>query len=105
MLTATDRLTASINGVPGLAVHGEPEGVHFSFGSDELDMIAVGDGLMARGWMMNLQTEPESLLLMLSAQHDTALVDRFAAELAAVCDGVRRGDIVRRSNEEAYGIY
>lgn len=105
VLASTDRLVAAINRTPGLAVHGAPEGVHFSFGSDELDMIAVGDGMMARGWMMNLQTEPESLLLMLSAQHDAALVDRFAEELADVSEGVRRSRIGRQGNENAYGIY
>lgn len=105
MLTSTDRLAAAINDIPGLYVHGAPEGVHFSFGSDEVDMIAVGDGLMARGWMMNLQTEPESLLLMLSAQHDTEIIDAYAEDLAEVTDSVRAGRIGRRNSDKAYGIY
>lgn len=105
ILTSTDRLIAAINQLDGFFVHGMPEGVHFSFGSDELDMIAVGDGLMARGWMMNLQTEPESLLLMLSAQHDSDVVDMYVEELADVADGVRAGRVGRRNNDEAYGIY
>lgn len=105
ILASMDRLVAAINDIPGLYVHGVPEGVHFSFGSDELDMVAVGDGMMARGWMMNLQTEPESLLLMLSAQHDKNVIDKYAEELADVADGVRTGRIARRNNDEAYGIY
>lgn len=105
VLGATDRLAAAINKIPGLAVHGRPESVHFSFGSDELDLIAIGDGLMARGWMMNLQKEPDSLLLMLSAQHDKALVDRYAEELAEVVRDVRDGKCGRQDNEQAYGIY
>lgn len=104
-LEATDQIVAAINGLDGLAVHGEPEGVHFSFGSDELDMMAVGDGLMAKGWMLNLQTEPESLLLMLSTQHDDALIARFVTELIEVCEGVRAGTISRQGNDDAYGIY
>ena len=55
--------------------------------------------------MMNLQTEPESLLLMLSTQHDAAAVDRYASDLAEVVDGVRAGRIKRRDNAAAYGIY
>jgi len=86
-------------------VHGTPEGVHFSFGSDEFDMMAVGNGLMAKGWMMNLQTEPNSLLLMLSSQHDAAVVDRYVAELAEVCDEVKAGTIAEAGNDQAYGIY
>jgi len=105
ILDSTDRLVAAINKIPGLIVHGMPEGIHFSFGSDELDMIAIGDGLMERGWMMNLQTEPESLLLMLSAQHDADLVDTYAEELADVAEGVRTGRTSRRDNDKAYGIY
>ncbi len=105
ILAATDVLTAAINQIPGLYVHGEPQGVHFSFGSDELDMIAIGDALMAKGWMMNLQTRPESLLLMLSAQHDVELVTRYAAELAEVVTRVSDGRIARQDNEQAYGIY
>ena len=105
VLSSVDRLTAAIDQIPGLYVHGQPQAVHFSFGSDELDMIAIGDALMARGWMMNLQTQPESLLLMLSAQHDMAVVDRFATELAEVAAEVGKGRLGRRRNEEAYGIY
>ncbi len=104
-LACVDRLIGSINRIPGLYVHGRPQGVHFSFGSDELDMIAVGDALMARGWMMNLQTKPESLLLMLSTQHDAAVVDHYAAELAEVVAAVGDGQLGRKQNDEAYGIY
>lgn len=105
ILGAMDRLVELINQVPGLKVHGKPQGVHFSFGSDELDMIAIGDALMARGWMMNLQTEPESLLLMLSAQHDIPLVEKYASELDEVVQLVRKGRVKRRQNEATYGIY
>lgn len=105
VLDSVDRLTAAIDRIPGLAVHGKPEGVHFSFGSDELDMIAVGDGLMDKGWMMNLQTQPESLLLMLSSQHDANVVDRYAEDLAEVASAVRDGRIRRQQYDEAYGIY
>lgn len=105
ILNSTDRLVSAINGIPELEVHGAPEGVHFSFGSDELDMIAVGDGLMARGWMMNLQTEPESLLLMLSAQHDAGVVDAYMGDLTGVISKVRSGNITRHNNDDAYGIY
>jgi len=105
MLGATDRLVELISRIPGLKVHGKPQGVHFSFGSAELDMIAIGDALMARGWMMNLQTEPESLLLMLSAQHDIPLVESYASDLHEAARLVREGRVTRRQNEAAYGIY
>ena len=105
VLSATDRLVASIRAIPGLEVHGEPEGIHFSFGSKELDIIAIGDALMSRGWMMNLQTEPESLLLMLSAQHDSELVDQYSADLAEVTQAASQGRIKRKDNQAAYGIY
>jgi glutamate/tyrosine decarboxylase-like PLP-dependent enzyme len=105
ILESTDRLVAAINRIPGLYVHGEPEGIHFSFGSDELDMITIGDSLMEKGWMMNLQTEPESLLLMLSVQHDSDLVDTYAEQLAEVAADVRKGQLNRHCNDKVYGIY
>jgi len=104
-LVSVDRMVESINQIPGLYVHGQPHAVHFSFGSDELDMIAIGNTLMSRGWMMNLQTEPESLLLMLSVQHDAPVVDRYISELAEVVAAVGDGHLSRQRNEEAYGIY
>ena len=104
-LQSTNRLVDAINAIDGLQVHGHPEGVHFSFGSHDLDMIAIGDELMERGWMMNLQTEPVSLLLMLSTQHDAETVDRYVSDLANVVDDVRAGKIKRRDNATAYGIY
>ncbi|MDH3468874.1 MAG: aminotransferase class V-fold PLP-dependent enzyme [Gammaproteobacteria bacterium] len=100
-----DLLTKAIDRIPCLQVHGQPQGVHFSFGSDELDMIAIGDALMARGWMMNLQTKPESLLLMLSAQHNATVVNRYVSELTEVSAAVADGSIGRQHNEQAYGIY
>jgi sphinganine-1-phosphate aldolase len=105
ILASTDLLIAAINDIPGLLVHGQPQGVHFSFGSDELDMKAIGDALMAKGWMMNLQTRPESLLLMLSAQHDAAVVNRYAADLTEVVAAVSEGRAAQQDNERAYGIY
>lgn len=104
-LSATDRLVAAIDALPEFQVHGRPEGVHFSFGSDQLDMVAVGDGMMARGWMMNLQNDPLSLLLMLSTQHDASVVDAFAADLAEVAGEMAAGGHARADNRAAYRIY
>ncbi len=105
IFASMDLLTEAINQITGLQVHGQPQAVHFSFGSDELDMIAIGDALMAKGWMMNLQTRPESLLLMLSAQHDETVVNRYATELAEVVAAVNEGRVSRQDNDQAYGIY
>ena len=100
-----DRVRAGIEEIDDLYVHGEAEGAHFSFGSDVLDMIAVGDGLMERGWMLNIQTDPESLLLMLSAQHTADVIDEFLDDLAHVAGEVRAGTRARADNDAAYGIY
>ncbi len=105
ILASTGRLIEGINGIPGLAVHGDPEGVYFSFGSDHLDMVAIGDALMKRGWMMNLQTEPLSLQLQVGYQHTATVVDQFLADLQAVAEGAREGRLEREQNGEAYGIY
>lgn len=105
VLASTDQIVTAINNTPGLFVYGQPEGVHFSFGSNQLDMIAIGDNLMKRGWMMSLQTKPESLILMLSFQHDQYTVKTFMKDLKDVVDGVRNGEMKRCTNDMAYGIY
>ncbi|MES0884018.1 pyridoxal phosphate-dependent decarboxylase family protein [Roseibium sp. SCP14] len=105
ILAVTDHLIEGINGLESFAVHGEPEGVYFSFGSNEFDMIAVGDALMKRGWMMNLQTQPVSLQLQVGYQHTLEVANEFLADLSAISDHARNGELKRADKNGVYGIY
>jgi sphinganine-1-phosphate aldolase len=76
----TRRLREGIAGVPGLHVWGEPVMSVFSFGSDVLDIFAVGDVMDQRGWHLDRQKGPDALHLMVSPEHER-VVDAFLEDL------------------------
>jgi glutamate/tyrosine decarboxylase-like PLP-dependent enzyme len=86
---ATARLRRGIEAIPPLRVWGEPAMSVFSFGSDDLDIFAVGDGMDERGWHLDRQKGPDALHLMVSPEHDR-IVEVFLEDLAAA---VRRGGV------------
>src|SRR5579871_684314 len=52
VLETARRLREGIAAVPGLRLWGEPQLSVFSFGSDQLDVYALGDAMDARGWKL-----------------------------------------------------
>jgi glutamate/tyrosine decarboxylase-like PLP-dependent enzyme len=80
-MDATKRLIDGINAVPGLVVRGEPQMSVFAFGSDSLDIYAVGDALDARGWRADRLQLPPNLHLMVTATHEH-VVAAFLTDLA-----------------------
>jgi sphinganine-1-phosphate aldolase len=94
----TRRLREGIEATPGLHVHGEPVMSVFSFGSDELDIFAVGDVMDERGWHLDRQKGPDALHLMVSPEHER-IVDPFLADLrdAVAEHGESRGVEARYS--------
>jgi glutamate/tyrosine decarboxylase-like PLP-dependent enzyme len=101
-LRMVDRLIAAIAAIPDLYVVGEPDMSLVAYGSDSLDMVAVADGLQARGWFVYLERNPPSIHLMLSPGHD-AFMDRYLADLREAIDLVKRGEVVRQRDEIRYG--
>lgn len=93
-----------IDDIPGLDILGEPEGPHFAFTADHLDIRAVADGLMARGWAINIGTKPDAILLMLSGHH-YEVADEFLSDLTGVVDAVAAGALQAGKEDEVYGIY
>ena len=93
-----------IEAIPGLEVLGRPEGPHFAFKAEGLDILAVADGLMACGWAINIGTKPDAVLLMLSCHHHEA-AEEFLADLRDVVDAVRSGALKAKGEDEVYGIY
>lgn len=96
------RLRAEIEAIPGLYIVGEPVMSLIAFGSHELDMVAVGDGMQERGWMVYLERVPPSIHLMLSPGHEPFL-DGYLSDLREVVELVREGTIVRQREELKYG--
>jgi glutamate/tyrosine decarboxylase-like PLP-dependent enzyme len=76
----TRKLREGIGAIPGLHVIGEPVMGVFAFGSDTLDVFAIGDVMDERGWHLDRQNGPEALHLMLSPAH-AEVADAFLADL------------------------
>jgi len=96
------RLRTEIEAIPGLYVVGEPDMSLIAFASEEIDMVAVGDGMQERGWMVYLERVPPSIHLMLSPGHEPFL-DGYLSDLREVVELVREGKIVRQREELKYG--
>jgi glutamate/tyrosine decarboxylase-like PLP-dependent enzyme len=73
------RFRDGIGAIDGLRVTHEPDLSLFEFGSDELDIGAIGDVMDDRGW--NLDRQQGGLHLMISPYH-ARVVDRFLEDLA-----------------------
>jgi glutamate/tyrosine decarboxylase-like PLP-dependent enzyme len=76
----THELRKGIDSIPGLRIWGEPTMSVFSFGSQELDVFAVGDVMDQRGWHLDRQKDPDALHLMVSPEHHR-VVDAFLEDL------------------------
>jgi glutamate/tyrosine decarboxylase-like PLP-dependent enzyme len=93
---ATRGFRAGIDGIAGLRVTGEPQMSVFEFGSDSLDMDAVGDVMDDRGW--HLDRQPGGLHVMVFPGHDAVVGDFLAdLEVAVATHGEARG------GEHVYG--
>ena len=70
----------------------------FSFGSESLDIFAVGDVLDEKGWCLDRQNDPDALHLMISPEHHK-IVEPFLADLrhAALNHGRSEGKEARYS--------
>jgi glutamate/tyrosine decarboxylase-like PLP-dependent enzyme len=99
---ATERLTAAVRSIPGLAVRGEPIATLVAFGSEDdgLDVFALGDALWRRGWYLDRQGPPPSLHATVNAVHATVMSDFIAALHEAVAE-VK--DVQATGDAGAYG--
>jgi glutamate/tyrosine decarboxylase-like PLP-dependent enzyme len=95
---ATRTIKRAIAEIPELHLLGEPVMGVFAFGSEEVDMFAVGDVLDDRGWCVDRQTGPKALHLMLSPEH-ARVAEAFVADLreAVAHHGASRGVEARYS--------
>lgn len=101
-MTFIDRFRREIEATGELFVVGEPDMSLVAYGAHMLDIVAIGDGMQARGWMVYLERVPPSIHVMFSPGHDQFL-DRYLNDLREVIELVRTGEIVREREELKYG--
>ena len=89
---AARRLVAGIREIEGLATVGEPEAHLVAMCAapgfeDRVDIFAVGDALLRRGWHHDRQGPPDSLHSTVSAGN-AGVIDDYLADLRACVDEV-----------------
>ena len=103
IITSRQMFFEEITGVEGAYLLGQAEGPHFAFSVDDVDVLAVSNNLMSRGWRLNLGTKPDSILLMLSHHHGK-IAQEFGRDLNTAVEEARSG-IVHSQDDGVYGIY
>jgi len=94
----TRKLRSGIESIGELRIWGDPPASLLAFGSDTVDIMAVGDVMDDRGWCLDRQVRPDALHMMVSPEHDR-VADEFLADLrdAVAHHGERRGSEARYS--------
>ena len=64
-----EQLIDGIRAIDGLEVWAKPQAFNFAFGSRELDIFAVADGMTDNGWTLGRASEPASIQLMITVAH------------------------------------
>ena len=92
------KIRTGIEAIPGLRVIGDPVATVLAFGSETMDIFAVGDVMDDRGWHLDRQKRPDALHMMISPVH-AGIADAFLGDLhKAVTDhGTSRGREARYS--------
>lgn len=95
---AARTLRTGIEEIPELRIWGDPIASLLAFGSDSLDIMAVGDAMDEKGWHLDRQENPSALHMMVSPEHER-IASVFLGDLrAAVADhGKSRGVAARYS--------
>jgi glutamate/tyrosine decarboxylase-like PLP-dependent enzyme len=85
-----ERMVEGIRAIDGLRVLGEPEAqlVAMASADDSLDIFAVGDALLQRGWFHDRQGPPDTLHSTVSAGNAPVIED-YLRDLRACVDEVR----------------
>lgn len=90
LMDTVEKLTAGIDRIPGLAVLKPHELCLFVYHSvdPEVEIGAVAEGMIARGWFVGRQAEPKGVHMHLNPVHAVS-ADLYLSDLAAVVDEVR----------------
>jgi sphinganine-1-phosphate aldolase len=98
VMNTAKRLREGITAIPPLHIWGNPDASLLAFGSDAIDIAAVGDVMDDRGWHLDRQQNPAALHLMVTPNH-AKVVDQFLADLrdAVAQHGISRGTEARYS--------
>ena len=93
-----------IRAIPGLKLHAEPDLTIISFGSDDVDIFSVAEGMAVKGWLPGLTQQPKGMHLMLSMLHAPAR-PAWLSDLAGVMETVRDSRDAKAAPSELKASY
>ena len=94
-------LINGIKAIPGLKICGDPDLSIIGFGSDIIDIHAVGDVMAKKGWFVARNVEPPSLTHMLMPIHEV-MIDDYLRDLAESVMKVCGEKVVAEKREVIY---
>jgi sphinganine-1-phosphate aldolase len=90
ILAARDQLVRGINELQGLSVLGNPDAYLVSFSAAKVDIMAVSEGMLARGWLTGHLTRPQAIHLFLD-RHNATAIPEYLSDLGETLSEVERG--------------
>lgn len=84
-----DRYCAGIEAIEGLELWAQPDVSIINFGSKSLNILAVADRMVERGWLPGLTKAPRGMHAMLSMLHDGQACEDYLRDLRASVEEVR----------------
>lgn len=103
---AAQRLRAGISKIEGLRLLGRPDATIVTWASNDpgVDVYAVADQMILRGWPVDRQQSPPSVHLTVNAAN-LPVVDTYLSDLAACVEHVRAHPELKKEGEAAvYGL-
>ena len=108
ILDTRDRFIDGINAIDGLRVYGTPHAYLVAFGPDpqhlpskDLDIFAVHDGMLDKGWNSNRIVDPEGIHLFFDNSHHD-ITEQYLTDLALVTAQARTQNLTRRKTKAVY---
>ncbi len=105
-MAATEKLIAGIEAIDGIEVVGEPDATLVAYKSSDpdMDIYAVADQLVKRGWHPDRQQYPSSIHVTVMAHH-APIIDDYLADLRSAVEYVQAHPGLQNEGEAAmYGM-
>jgi sphinganine-1-phosphate aldolase len=98
LMKLRQRYLDGIASIPDLKLLAQPDLTIITYGSDTVDIAAVGDQLVDRGWYISRIAHPRALHQTINLAHET-IVDEYLADLTASVNRAKMHSLLGRKAE------
>lgn len=103
VMEAAEKIKKAVAEMDGIYIISNPEMSLLAIGSDDIDMIELGDELQFKGWFIDKQQNPSSLHLTLS-QGNLGIVDEFLADVKEALAKAKKFNLSKVATKAASGF-